>query len=108
VETHSLARRQFPAAAALLMVLLHCGGCATAAKSTGAEAAETGPPTRGPGMPVADEGMTHSCSAPASSPRGSCGGCSVNCGDKQAFCRAGEEWPSGGQSCQQPAVCNCR
>jgi hypothetical protein len=31
----------------------------------------------------------------------------VSCEDKEAICVAGEEWPSGGPSCQKPAMCAC-
>ena len=101
-------RRRLPTAA-LLAILLCCAGCATSGKTATGGSDETGPPrTAGSGTSGADPSMqTHACSAPASSPRGSCAGCSVSCEDKEAICVAGEEWPSGGPSCQKPAMCAC-
>lgn len=48
----------------------------------------------------------NACSAPASTPKGSCHGCSVSCGAKQASCTPGTEWS--GESCMQDAVCECK
>jgi hypothetical protein len=50
--------------------------------------------------------QNNACSAPASTPKGSCHGCSVSCGLKQASCTPGTEW--GGESCMQDAVCECK
>jgi hypothetical protein len=95
--------------AALAATLLLCSGCATNAKNQSGSYNETGPPsTAAPASADSERAAgTNSCTAPASAPRGSCGGCSVNCGDKQAYCRSGEEWPSGGASCMKTAVCEC-
>jgi len=56
---------------------------------------------------IAPAHANNACEAPASSPRGTCSGCSVSCGDKQASCTAGEEWPGGSESCLKSAVCEC-
>jgi hypothetical protein len=48
----------------------------------------------------------NACSAPASTPKGSCHGCSVSCGTQQASCTPGTEWS--GESCVQDAVCKCQ
>jgi hypothetical protein len=56
----------------------------------------------------ASSGRNNSCSAPKSAGQGSCGGCSVSCGDKQASCTAGEEMPGGSAMCLKNAVCECR
>jgi hypothetical protein len=92
-----------------LTALLFCSGCATSGENRSGSSSETGPPrSAASGAPASEgAGQSNSCSAPASSPRGSCGGCSVTCGDKPAFCTPGEEWPSGGASCQKTAVCEC-
>jgi hypothetical protein len=95
--------------AALAATLLLCSGCATSAKNQSGSYNESGPPDMAGPASAASEGAagTNSCTAPASAPRGSCGGCSVNCGDKQASCRSGEEWPSGAAACMRTAVCDC-
>ena len=100
--------------AGILSVMLIVG-CASSAKDHEQPLPQTGPPQTGPPQTAgasepgtADDAHGNSCSAPPSSPRGSCGGCSVNCGSKEALCVAGEEWPSGGASCQKTAVCTCR
>jgi hypothetical protein len=50
----------------------------------------------------------HSCSAPPSSPAGRCPGCSVSCGDKQAYCTRGTElWIDTPDLCVKPAACHC-
>ena len=51
----------------------------------------------------------NACDARASTPNGSCAGCSVSCtGDKQASCQQGQEWPGGSPTCMRNAVCECR
>ena len=101
--------RFFLIPAALAAMLLVCAGCATSGNHPSGSANESGPPSTASGPPASDRSSQgNSCSAPASAPRGSCGGCSVNCGDKEAICVAGEEWPSGGPSCQKTAMCACR
>jgi hypothetical protein len=59
-----------------------------------------------PVMPVAPG--RNRCSAPKSTPTGSCGGCEVSCGDKQASCSPGQEIPGGSSMCIQPASCTCQ
>src|SRR5215469_18157437 len=99
-----------PVSAALAAILLLCG-CATSARQTTDQSSsynEAGPPsTAAPASGSESAAGNNSCTASASSPRGTCGGCSVDCGDKQASCRSGEEWPSGGAACMRPAVCEC-
>jgi len=62
------------------------------------------------GIPVvpAPPGKNNKCSAPRSTPTGSCGGCEVSCGDKQASCSPGQEIPGGSSMCIQPASCSCQ
>ena len=62
------------------------------------------------GIPVvpAPPGKNNKCSAPKSSPTGSCGGCEVSCGDKTASCSPGQEIPGGSSMCIQPASCSCQ
>ena len=51
----------------------------------------------------------NSCSAPVSTPQGSCAACSVSCGtDKHAACQQGQEWPGGSPTCMHNAVCECQ
>jgi hypothetical protein len=45
--------------------------------------------------PAAAAAQNNACAAPASSPKGTCSGCSVSCGAKQASCTPGEEWSVG-------------
>ncbi len=52
--------------------------------------------------------QNNSCSAPASTPKGGCQGCSVSCGAQQASCTPGQEWLGGSETCMSPAVCTCR
>ncbi|MBS0378234.1 MAG: hypothetical protein JSS29_07100 [Proteobacteria bacterium] len=52
--------------------------------------------------------QNNSCSAPASTPKGGCQGCSVSCGAQQASCTPGQEWLGGSETCMSPAVCACR
>jgi hypothetical protein len=52
--------------------------------------------------------QNNACEAPASSPKGTCSGCSVSCGTKQSSCTPGEEWPGGSESCLKTAVCESR
>jgi hypothetical protein len=94
-----------------VLIVLALSACVANEKASPASpAGETGPPTTTAGGSDSSnrDGQNNSCSAPPSTPRGSCGGCSVNCGDKEAICVAGEEWPSGGPSCQKTAMCACR
>lgn len=50
----------------------------------------------------------HLCSAPPSSPAGRCPGCSVSCGERQAYCTRGTEmWVDTPDLCVKPAVCQC-
>jgi len=50
----------------------------------------------------------HSCSAPPSSPGGHCPGCSVSCGEREAYCARGRElWTDVEDACITPAVCDC-
>jgi hypothetical protein len=56
----------------------------------------------------ASSSRSNSCSAPNSTGQGSCAGCSVSCGDKQASCTAGQEMPGGSAMCLKEAVCECR
>jgi len=60
-----------------------------------------------PVVPVAP-GKNNKCSAPKSAPSGSCGGCEVSCGDKQASCSPGQEIPGGSSMCIQAASCTCQ
>src|SRR5215831_15402212 len=96
--------------AAGLLIALSLAACVANEKaSPAAPSSETGPPSTPAGAPPGSErdGQGNSCSVPPSRPRGSCGGCSVNCGDRAASCTPGEEWPSGVPSCQKTAVCEC-
>ena len=75
-------------------------GCATEAQKGPANAA---------GTPAsASSAPSHSCSVPDSSPQGTCLGCSVSCGDRQAFCTIGQEFPGGSVQCVKSSVCECR
>jgi hypothetical protein len=58
--------------------------------------------------PAPAASRNNACQAPPSSPNGTCSGCSVSCGQKQAACTPGEEWPGGSTSCLKSAVCECR
>jgi hypothetical protein len=50
----------------------------------------------------------HFCSAPPSSPSGRCPGCSVSCGEQQAYCTRGAEmWLDTPDLCVKPAACRC-
>jgi len=50
----------------------------------------------------------HWCSAPPSSPAGRCPGCTVNCGDKLAYCTRGRElWIDAPDACVRAAACEC-
>src|SRR5262245_37077879 len=62
------------------------------------------------GIPVvpAPPGRNNKCSAPKSTPTGSCGGCEVSCGDNTASCSPGQEIPGGSSMCIQPASCSCQ
>jgi len=59
-------------------------------------------------MAPASGGRNNTCTAPKSAGQGSCAGCSISCGDKQASCTAGEEMPGGSAMCLKNAVCECR
>ncbi|HYB33332.1 MAG TPA: hypothetical protein VED45_07870 [Steroidobacteraceae bacterium] len=85
--------------AACLAGIVSLGACAGVAREQPPDA-----PAAGPSPAPA---QVHSCSAPVSAPKGTCGGCSVSCGDQQASCTPGEEWP-GGSACMKTAVCGCR
>jgi hypothetical protein len=50
----------------------------------------------------------NACSAPKSSPQGSCAGCSVSCGAKAASCTPGQEIPGGSSICITEASCVCQ
>jgi hypothetical protein len=39
---------------------------------------------------------------------GTCLGCSVSCGDRQACCTIGQEFPGGSTECVKGLVCECR
>ncbi len=62
------------------------------------------------GIPIGPQPPTqnNACSAPKSSPRGSCAGCSVSCGNQQASCTPGQEIPGGSDICVQNASCTCQ
>jgi hypothetical protein len=62
------------------------------------------------GIPVtpAPPAQNNSCSAPKSSGQGSCPGCSVSCGAKQASCTPGQEIPGGSSICITAASCTCQ
>ncbi len=64
----------------------------------------------GIGIPVmpAQPTKNNTCSAPKSSPRGSCPGCSVSCGAQQASCSPGQEFPGGSDICMTGASCQCQ
>jgi hypothetical protein len=87
---------------AVLSAVVSLGGCAAVAREQPPSEAQAAGPT--PAPPT----QAHSCSAPVSLPKGICGGCSVSCGDRQASCTTGEEWPGGSASCMKTAVCECR
>jgi hypothetical protein len=53
-------------------------------------------------------GQNNSCSAPKSSPRGACPGCSVSCSAQHASCSPGQEFPGGSDICMQDASCACQ
>jgi len=98
-------------------------GCASAARRE----AQNGPQCRQFGLPpgstayadCVDSGPDayaeshpltggHWCSAPPSSPEGRCPGCSVNCGEKLAYCTRGREmWLDTPDACVRPAACGC-
>jgi hypothetical protein len=86
---------------AVLATVVSLGGCAAVAREQPPSEAQATGPTPAPTQ-------THSCSAPVSLPKGICGACSVSCGNKQASCTPGEEWPGGSGSCMKTAVCECR
>jgi hypothetical protein len=62
------------------------------------------------GIPItpAPPAQNNSCSAPKSSGQGSCPGCSVSCGAKQASCTPGQEIPGGSAICVTAASCTCQ
>jgi hypothetical protein len=61
------------------------------------------------GIPVvAPPAKNNTCSAPKSSPQGSCAGCSVSCGAKSASCTPGAEIPGGSSICVTEASCVCQ
>jgi hypothetical protein len=62
------------------------------------------------GIPIAPAppAQNNSCSAPKSSGQGSCPGCSVSCGAKQASCTPGQEIPGGSAICITAASCTCQ
>jgi hypothetical protein len=104
-------------ASAWLSAAVALAGCAAsapdqqAAKANNAVAHDDSAATFGPTVvaPVTQAQHTNSCTAPMSMPHGSCARCSVSCGEKQASCTAGEEWPGGSTagSCLKSAVCEC-
>jgi hypothetical protein len=62
------------------------------------------------GIPVVPQppSQNTSCSAPKSSPKGGCPGCSISCSSQQAACSAGQEFPGGSDLCMQSASCTCQ
>jgi len=62
------------------------------------------------GIPVMPQppSQNTSCSAPKSSPKGGCPGCSVSCSGQQASCTPGQEFPGGSDLCLQGASCSCQ
>jgi hypothetical protein len=77
--------------------------------------AATAPPAGAVVLPIigipltpAPPAQNNSCSAPKSSPQGSCPGCSVSCGAKQASCNPGSEIPGGSSICITAASCTCQ
>ena len=62
------------------------------------------------GIPVGPlpPAQNNACSAPKSSPRGACAGCSVSCSAQHASCTAGQEFPGGSDLCLQQASCTCQ
>lgn len=62
------------------------------------------------GIPLtpAPPAQNNKCSAPKSSGQGSCPGCSVSCGAKQASCTPGQEIPGGSSICITAASCTCQ
>jgi hypothetical protein len=88
-----------PLATGMIMGFLAAlAGCATETQKAPASATGT----------TASAASGHSCSVPDSSPQGTCLGCSVNCGDRQAFCTIGQEFPGGSVQCVKSSVCECR
>jgi hypothetical protein len=88
-----------------------------AARANAANAAAQAPPAGtiavlpiGIGIPItpAPPAQNNACSAPKSSPQGSCPGCSVSCGAKQASCNPGSEIPGGSSICITAASCTCQ
>jgi hypothetical protein len=97
----AFARARIPILLLLLAGVAALGGCAGVAHQQQPSDGQSAGPAPTPDQP-------HSCSVPASAPKGICAGCSVSCGDQQASCRAGEEWAGNGGSCMKTAVCECR
>ena len=61
------------------------------------------------GIPVVTPpAKNNTCSAPKSSPQGSCAGCSVSCGAQTASCTPGSEIPGGSSICITEARCACQ
>ena len=52
--------------------------------------------------------QNNSCSAPRSTPKGGCPGCSVSCSSQHASCSPGQEFPGGSDMCLQNASCTCQ
>jgi len=87
---------------ALALAVVSVGGCAGLAP----EPQPSDPQSAGPSPAPAQ--AARACSAPKSTPKGICAGCSVSCDDRLASCTAGEEWAGDGGSCMKTAVCECR
>ena len=84
----------------LIGSIVTIAGCAAQTEKT---------PTNATGTPAAAaSAASHSCQVPDSSPQGTCLGCSVSCGDRQAFCTIGQEFPGGSTQCVKSSVCECR
>jgi hypothetical protein len=88
---------------------------ADARVAAAANAASAQPPAAGMavlpiiGIPVVSPpAKNNSCSAPKSSPQGSCAGCSVSCGAQNASCAPGQEIPGGSAICITEARCACQ
>jgi hypothetical protein len=91
------------------------GANAYAASRSGNNSAPAG--TTVPGIAVLPIGIpviplppsqNNSCSAPTSSPKGGCPGCSVSCSGQHASCSPGQEFPGGSDLCLQAASCTCQ
>jgi hypothetical protein len=102
-----------------LAAVLGCAGCASThnksqqclqfglpqGSSAYLECVEDGPNQYAESHPLTGG---HSCSAPPSSPAARCPGCSVSCGEQQAYCTRGTEmWLDTPDQCVKPAVCQC-